>query len=330
MDQLLLEKALINLDKNTGVRTDWEKCVTGLNREIDARLVLHWNNIRIERYAKVKKEIRAHHIPQLKELAKKYGNFLLVVERLYPTIKDKLNQEGLDWLDEAGNVHIKDNNLLLWIDHHTTTPTEKKKNRAFTKTGLKVVYLFLAEQEWLNKTHREIANRADVALGNIKLVFNGLEQQGFLIQIDEKRKKLTKKAELMDQWIAGFIDELKPKIYKGNYRFRRKELELEWKDLKLTEKAVWGGEPGADLLTNNLKPKQYLIYTHLAKAELMKKFGLVPDKDGPIEVYEPYWKMEDGTKQVAPPLTVYFDLKVTGEARNTKLAQDIYERFLEN
>jgi hypothetical protein len=330
MDQLILEKALTNLEKNTGVRTDWEKYVKELNREIDANLVLHWNNNRIERYAEIKKEIRAHHIPQLKEMAKKYKNFLFIAERLYPTIKEKLNEEGIDWLDAAGNVHIKDKNLFLWIDHYTTTPTEKKKNRAFTKTGLKVVYLFLTEEKWLNKTHREIAEGADVALGNIKLVFNGLEQQGFLIQVDDKRKKLTKKAELMDQWMAGFIDELKPKIHKGNYRFRNRDLELAWKDLKLNGKAVWGGEPGADLLTNDLKPKQYLIYTHFAKAELMKTLGLVPDQGGPIEVYEPYWKMEAGNKQVAPPLTVYFDLKVTGEARNTKIAKEIYERFLAN
>lgn len=329
MNHLLLEKALNNLEKNTGVRTEWENYVNELNHEIDAKLIFHWdNNKRLERYAEIKKEIRAHHIPQLKETAKKFNNFILIAERLYPNIKKKLIEAELDWLDIAGNIHLRDRNFYIWIDHYTTTPTNREKNRAFTKTGLKVLYLFLENENWLNKTHRDIAKGANVALGNINLVLNGLKQQGFLINVDKKRKKLVKKEELIDQWMVAFADELKPKIHKGNYRFRNRDLELKWKDLTIDKNACWGGEPGADLIINDLKPKLFTLYTTLKKAEIMTQLGLVPDEDGNIELYEPYWNIEPVQKNIAPYLTIYFDLKVTGEPRNSKIADTIYERFL--
>lgn len=331
MKHTILEKALVNLEQNTGYKTDWELFEQDHTDHIDAQITFKMNgNKRIFRNVEIKREIRKHHVPQIKEWDEKASPIILVAERLYPNIKTLLIEAGIDWLDGAGNIHLKENDMLIWIDRHTTTPTQKKKNRAFTKTGLRVVFLFLHDETWLNKTYREIAGAADVALGNIKNVLDGLQEHGFILEKSKKVWKLKNKDKLFDQWLTAFADELKPRIQKGWYRFMDKETEQKWQKLVLAPGTVWGGEPAADLLTNGLKPQEFILYTDKNRADLMKMYKLIPDDEGNVEVREPYWTVENETLNVAPKLTVYTDLMETGDPRNTNIAKQICEEAAQN
>ncbi|MBO6585327.1 MAG: hypothetical protein JJ953_04420 [Gracilimonas sp.] len=325
MNQAILEKALANLPAEIGHETEWETYVPDNNFRVDAKVTFNPHRKKaIVRNAEIKKEIRKHHIPQLKELQDKIGPIMLVAERLYPNIKMLLNEAGIDWIDVAGNIHLEEAETLIWIDRHTTTPIQQKKNRAFTKTGLKVVFLFLHDETWLNKTYREIAEAADVALGNIKHVLDGLKDHEFIYAKNKDVIKLKNRDKLLDQWITAFADELKPRIQKGRYTFMNKDVEQNWKELPLDDHDMWGGEPAADLLTNDLKPMEYTLYTQKNRAELMKKFKLVPDENGKVEIREPYWTVENGLPNIAPRIVVYTDLMVTGDPRNIKIAEEIY------
>jgi len=324
----IIDKALENLEKNATIRGKWENYIPE-NKEIDGKVELRFENKeRTECFVEVKKEIRNHHIPKLQKLAKEYKPFLLIVDRLYPNLKNKLKEAHVNWLDRAGNIYFNDNQHFVWIDLHTTTPTKEKKNRAFTKTGLKVVFLFLHDEKWLDKTYREIAEKADVALGNIKHVLDGLKQQNFLVAKTKGKYKLINKKKLLDRWITAFTDELKPRLHIDNFEFLNEAEEREWKHLNLEKETFWGGEPGADLLTGNLRPANYTLYTRKTKAALMKEHKLKPNPDGNVEVYNPYWTVDTPNEKVAPPLVVYTDLMTTGDPRNANIAEEIYERFL--
>lgn len=331
MKQTILEKALANLPAEIGHETEWEFYVPNNDMRVDARITFTINGKKsIARNAEIKKEIRKHHIPQLKELDKKIGPFMLVAERLYPNIKKFLNEAGIDWIDVAGNIHLKDEETLIWIDKHTTTPVQQKKNRAFTKTGLKVVFLFLHDEVWLNRTYREISEAADVALGNIKHVLDGLKEHEYIYAQNRNVLKLKNRDQLLDQWITAFADKLKPRIQKARYAFLNKEVERNWKKLPLGEDDMWGGEPAADLLTNDLKPLEYIIYTKKNRTELMKQFKLIPDENGKVEIREPYWTIAGALPNIAPRLVVYTDLIETGDARNIKAAKEVYAKTIEN
>ncbi|MEX1014800.1 MAG: type IV toxin-antitoxin system AbiEi family antitoxin, partial [Candidatus Paceibacterota bacterium] len=290
MERAILEKALANLPTEIGHKTEWEIYVPDNDYRVDARVTFNPDKKNaILRNAEIKREIRKHHIPQLKELQNKVGPLMLVAERLYPNIKKLLNEAGIDWIDVAGNIHLEEGEILLWIDRHTTTPVQQKKNRAFTKTGLKVVFLFLHDEAWLNRTYRDIAEAADVALGNIKHVLDGLKEHEFIYPKNKNLLKLKNRDRLLDQWITTFADELKPRIKKGRYNFINKEAEQNWKNLALGQQDQWGGEPAADFLTNDLKPLEYILYTKKNRAELMKELKLIPDENGKVEIRGPYW-----------------------------------------
>lgn len=332
MDTQIFDKALENLTPEIGHEAEWKECAQNEKKGIDAQLtfVFHGKK-KIRRNAVIRREIRKHHVAQLKHLQEEAGPVMLIAEKLYPNIKTMLNEAGIDWMDTAGNIRLKEKETNIWIDGHTTKPLRdtKLKNRAFTKTGLKVVFLFLHDETWLNRTYREIAEAADVALGNIKYVLDGLREHGFILAKTQNVMQLKNRDKMLDQWITAFADELKPRIIKGRYTFINKETEQNWKDMNLGPDTVWGGEPAADLLTHNLKPLNYIIYTRRSRGELMKNFKLMPDKEGNIEVREPYWTVDNPHPKTAPMLTIYTDLMETGDPRNINIANQLYETAAE-
>lgn len=299
---------------------------------IDAHLCFSFQGgQRIERHAVIKKEIRKHQVVRLQQVQKAFGPVLLVAERLFPNIKVALNEAGIDWIDMSGNIRLKEKKTFIWIDRHTSKPSPNKQKRAFTKTGLKVVFLFLHDESWLNRSYREIAAAADVALGNITAVINGLKEHDFIMAKSKTVMQLKNRDKLLDQWITAFADELKPRITKGRYRFLNKEIEQRWKELDTDPDTLWGGEPAADLLTHNLKPSHYILYSRKNRGALMKDFRLVPHDEGNVEVREPYWTVVDCPHpKTAPLLTVYTDLMETGAPRNMNTARLLYEKTVED
>lgn len=70
--------------------------------------------------------------------------------------------------------------------------------------------------------HWKKKNRANVALGNVPLVMSGLQEAGYLIAKNRNKYILTRKRELLDRWITGYGEKLRPKLEMGKYRFLEK------------------------------------------------------------------------------------------------------------
>ncbi|NGP89675.1 type IV toxin-antitoxin system AbiEi family antitoxin [Fodinibius halophilus] len=297
--------------------------------QVDAKIKLHLPDETLEFFAEIKKEVRTHQLPRIYELAQNNKPFLLIGGQIFPTIKEKLKDKGINWIDGAGNMYIRTKDHFLFVDHNKTYRVKKEKDRAFTKTGLKVLFLFLRDEKWLQKTYREIAEAADVALGTIGYVINGLEKRNYLVKKNEKNNQLVRKDELIDEWIGAYETELKPKLHKGTFAFIDKEEAANWKKMELDDQTVWGGEAGADLLTGMLRPQDLTLYTTHTKANIMKKFRLKPDPDGTVQVYEPFWNTKT-ENETAPPLAIYADLILTGDERNFNIAERIYGEFIQD
>lgn len=326
----ILPIAQENLERTTNFKLeigDREVYIQNGHR-VDAKVTLQLPDETLNFNAEIRKEVRTHQLPQIFELAKTYPPFLLIGGQIFPTIKEKLKENNINWIDAAGNMYIRTKNHFLYVDHNEVFQVEEEKDRAFTKTGLKVLFLFLQDETWIQKTYREIANAADVALGTIGYVINGLKKRGYLVKKDAKTFQLVRKDELIDDWITAFEKELKPKLRIGNFTFVDKELAQNWKELELDDQTVWGGETGAEFLTGMLKPQFLTLYTTHTRGEIMKRFRLKPDPQGRVQVYHPYWQMEAEGK-TAPALAVYADLLLTGDERNFKIAEEIYNEFLQ-
>ncbi|NLT52688.1 MAG: hypothetical protein GXX85_17430 [Ignavibacteria bacterium] len=328
METNIIHTALDNLKKNTGIAG---VVIAREGKGIDAEVEFQFENGKELFVVEVKREIRNHQLDKIKQMAEKNRNFLLIANTIFPKIKEELRKEGIAYLDAAGNIFLKTAKTNIWIEGHKKEKTEKEKiNRAFTATGLRVIYLFLIDNELVNETQRRIAEEAGIALGNINYIINGLREQEFLIEKGKKQYQLINKNNLLEKWTGAYEEKLKPALYIGNFRFAKAEDEKNWKQLLLKpEQTFWGGEPAGDLITQYLAPEIFTLYTEETRNELIKNYRIVPANEGNIKVYNKFWKdRETFNETIVHPLLAYTDLMNTGNSRCIETAKLIYDRYL--
>ena len=304
------------------LRGEWHP-FNDVNKGIDGEFILIYENQRIHFDAIVKKELRTYQIEQIIDQAYRYHNPIVVAYKLYPALKEKLKEHRINYLEANGNLFVKADNVFLFLDRDKKLPKPRTtRNRAFTPTGLKVLFGFLRDKELINQTQRDIAKQTGVALGNIPKIIKGLQETGFLYKVNKRDYAINNREELLHKWIEEYKNTLQPTLDKG--KFRLNPIDKDWRNIRLqTPDTVWGGEPAGDLLTNYLRPETLTIYTNETKKNLMMHYGLMPDQEGNVQVYEKFWKQEEDQKTV-PDLLVYADLMNTQDKRCMETAEMIY------
>lgn len=319
MEQEIVSIALENLRQTTGIEAFWQE-----KGQLDGVLDLTVNGRKHTFVVEVKREIRTLQLRQIEEYFHLHENFLLLANRIFPKMKEELRQKDIPYIEANGNIYLKKGDLLLYVDTQKVLDIDKNKgNRAFTKTGLKVLFYLLQHKEAINLTQRGLAEKANVALGNIPQVLKGLKETGFLIPVNRKTYLWENRTILLERWIAEYATVLRPKLKKDRFT-----LKGQWQAISFdNNKTLWGGEPAADMLTNHLRPEKFLIYTQENRMELIRNYRLIPDPNGEIEVLEMFWKQEKG--KTAPPILVYADLMLEGGKRNKETAEKIYNEFIQ-
>lgn len=328
MEFQIIDQAIENLRQMAGLQIDWENQP---GNGIDGIMMLSRAEIQHRFPVEAKKEFRNHHLAALIEKKKQYGKLMVIADTIYGNLKQALQENGIAYVDGTGNTFIQDGALYVLIEGKKPQRSQKKvRHKAFTKTGLKIVFHFLLREELINQPYRQIAEYTGTSLDAISKTLASLKALGFIIQVDKGRIKLVRKKELLERWIYNYGDKLKPSLSLGRFRFLDKE--TNWKGLQLDfENTQWGGEPGGDLLTGYLRPEILTMYTRLSKAEMMKKNHLVPEKEGNIQVYKRFWgEMDKGSEKVVPTILIYADLIYSGNPRNLETAGRIYEQYLQN
>lgn len=254
----------------------------------------------------------------------------LIAKYVNARMADQLKQDGVQFIDTAGNAFI--NNPALYVFVKGNRPPEILKKppleRAFKPAGLKIIFAFLCNPNFENKTYREIAEAADVALGTIDWIMKELRKLGFLLDMGKRGHKLIQKENLFHRWVIAYPERLRPKQMLGRYRG-----ENGWWQQKTLDplKAQWGGEVAAARLTQYLKPELITIYTAPQQLnQLLFENRLKKDAAGDVEILARFWNPAEMCKynDLVHPILVYADLLATGNQRNTETAKMIYEQHI--
>ena len=71
---------------------------------------------------------------------------ILVAGYVNPNMAERLKEEDIQFIDTAGNAYINAEPLYIYVkgnrNKHKTINKKETKRRAFTQTGLKVIYAF--------------------------------------------------------------------------------------------------------------------------------------------------------------------------------------------
>lgn len=257
-------------------------------------------------------------------------NNIVIADYLTKKTAEKLKQNGINYLDASGNAFIKGKDFFVYVEGRKAKINKKtNQTRAFQEAGLKLLLMLISNPETLQFSYRELAEKTGIALGSVSNIFKELEESHYLLKTRNKRV-LKNQDEIIERWVIAYNELLKPRSLRKKMRALEKELNvnniINSSDLQL----YFGGEPGGELLTGYLKPKDYIIYTDEDTSKVAKELKLVPDEDGNIELYSKFWtdSLPLKNEHTAPPLVIYADLLGTGNNRNIETAKIILENGL--
>jgi hypothetical protein len=284
----------------------------------------------------VKNEVRPHQYSEIAERFRNQKNLIIVANKIYPKVKESLRAEGIAYMEVVGNIFLNQQGVYVWIENEKAqTIRNDGGNKAFTKSGVRVVYQFLTYPKILNEPYRTIADKAGVALGNIPGILSSLKDAGFLLKKDKKTFVINRKKELLNKWVDAYAMKLKPSLKVGEFGMKNGK---DWQSINLNAvDSVWGAERAGEFFTNYLRPEHATIYSRLGIAQLIQKYGLIPQKNGPIEVFEMFWEdlpiedyhLNEKLPYVTPILT-YADLVQIGDKRCLDTAQMIYDEHIQS
>ena len=298
--------------------------------DLEGKIRLIIDNQHIRWNVVVKNELRNYQLEQIQDLAFRHKPLMIIARRIFPKIKNHLREYEIAYLEGNGNIFLKKGKTYIFIDANKPLEPEKALTyKVFTTTGLRLIFEILQDKALVNQPYRLLAEKAQIGLGNVNNIMNGLKDQGYLIKLKKDELKLMRKKELYEKWIDLYPEKLKPGLKIGTFRFLRDDDFKNWKTIDLIRgKIWWGGEPAGDLLTNYLRPEILTIYTKENRNELIRHLRIVPDENGYIEIYHTFWDTDDTTTLYVPTWLVYADLMNTGDRRCIETAKKLYDEQL--
>ena len=274
----------------------------------------------------IKNEVRPDTLSLMDSIFDTENNVLLAAAYITPKAKTALKDKRVNYIDGFGNAYIDLENLKIYVEKGNAKPIVNTKNELFTFTGAKVLFELLQNPESINtNTYRNWADKCGIALGSVSKFMNALTNEGFLIKVNNTKKELIRREELLQRWIPLINEKVLPSYYVDTFQFG-KTSQRDWKNIE--DNMQWAGEPAAGILTNYLNPAEFSLFTNLVKPEIIKRAGLMPNKNGNISIYRPFWKIVEIDSKTVPPLLIYAQLMYQGNSRNIETAKLIYDEFL--
>ncbi len=323
LEYQILSNALFNLGQVIPIKKNWN---LSKKEKFDGQLEITINHQKLYFNTDIKNNISK---VQLYKILKKntfFDNFLVVANQIYPSVKQKLQKNNISYLEGNGNIYLNASNLFIYVnDNSNKIIPSQKVNRAFSKTGLKVIFQFLLKPQLINEPQRNIAKISNVALGSIPPIIKGLLDLNYILRLNKNKYIIDNYEFLLDKWAVEFEQRLKPKLFRQRFKFLNKN--ENWSAIKWsTPKTVWGGEAAGDIVTNYLRPEKLSLYSNETLRELMTNYLLTPDKKGNIEVYNMFW--DNNLYNYAPLPLIYTDLMNTTDKRCIKTAKIILNEHL--
>ncbi|MET3034598.1 type IV toxin-antitoxin system AbiEi family antitoxin [Chryseobacterium sp. NRRL B-14859] len=329
IEKEIIETSLVSLNKEIPVIWNWNNKDIKSHKAIDGILNLTLKNRKISFNVEIKKNLKSHQLLTVIQNKQNMNDFLLIVEKIDPKIKKELRENHINYLESNGNIYIENEDIYLLLDNNKTIKQKREpNNRAFTKTGLKVVFHFLLNPEIINLPQREIAEITNVALGNIPQVISGLLDNNYLLKENKNTYSIVDYQQLLNKWISEYEQTLRPTLFKQ--RFKQADQNQKWNEISLyKDQTVWGGEPAGDILTHHLRPEKLTLYTKETTNELIRNYKIFPHTEGEIWVYSIFWNIRYNYDITAPVILVYSDLMLTNDKRCIEIANIIFNEHIQ-
>ena len=138
------------------------------------------------------------------------ARLLLAVPYVRPQQAEILGRAGIDFIDQAGNAHLKTPGLRVDVQGRRR-PKPQRGRAPITKGWVKTTMALLLKPELGRAPYRAIAADAGVALGTVPKCLHDLRERGYL-QGEGTRRVLANRTELIAVWVQAYVDRLRPTL----------------------------------------------------------------------------------------------------------------------
>ena len=283
-------------------------------------------------YIETKAEVRPDQASNLLRNDICEAPLLVAAKYITPAAKEILKNHGINYLDSFGNAWINLVNLKIYVEKGDSKPVYNDYSNIFTTTGGKILFHLLNDDEKINDNYRHLAKISGVSLGSVSKFMQGLLNEGFAIRQNSKKMQLIRREELLERWIILLNEKILPAQKIGNFSFSKSDGQS-WRNTDLGYVSKWSGEPAAAIMTDYLNPEKFSIFSRASKTELLTRLRLLPNNNGEVAVYTPFWEGYDydlNERRYVDPLIVYAELVYSGNSRNREAADRVYRDFIQN
>lgn len=266
------------------------------------------------------------------------GKLILFADHVSPSSAQRLREAGIDYVDAAGNLllHEPGKLYLFRSGARPAKPVAPRPGRLFMPSGLQVLFVLLVEPATAAMPYRELALQSGVALGSIAVIMNELKGKGHLVR-NRERWRLIRRRELLDRWVSGYSEQLRPKLLLGIFSAAERDLADSSKRLRDVlhdrhiDYAVTGGF-AADELTHHYRGEHLTVFVSQWPKGIGQQLRWLPSPQGQITLLREFcpavaWSA-GGEQPLAHPLLVYAELLHLGRERERETARILYEQHV--
>lgn len=143
------------------------------------------------------------------------GPRLLIADHITPPVAQRLHEQGVPFLDAAGNAYLEQPGLLVWVVGHEPAAPAVACSRARLPAHRSAGGVRAAVQSGCRRPAcRELAAMAGVAHGTVGWLIAETQREGFLADLDGRHstRRLFERDRLITQWADAYARVLRPRL----------------------------------------------------------------------------------------------------------------------
>lgn len=247
-----------------------------------------------------------------------------------------LREEGLQYIDTAGNCHLAPAAGLLAMVEGRPRLLRPPAARGVRGPGHRVLFALLADRTLppgqreglISASLRTIAARAGASRQAVTDMLVRMDAAGWTVGRGKQRRWLDQRlVEAAERWVAGYLDTLRPELLLGSWRLKADQLPeaavyRTFEGTPWMDEWRWGGRFVAGVLTGYYEGQtRYVLHVEDLPATFEADLEALPDPAGNLVVVRPPGPMAmrkpagAGGERLAHPLLVYAETLLEGSER---------------
>jgi hypothetical protein len=268
-------------------------------------------------------------------------SILLFSDYVNPILGQQLQQAGINFIDRAGNIFLKhDRDIYVSIEGKKPAVVSRNPSRLSQPKGLILLFGLLVEPKTVNWAYRQLSRANGLSIGTVGWIKHDLREEGYLVPIARKTLRLIRRKELLDRWVLGYRDRLRPRLLQGTFREASGNMDEVLSSLNSHAQSKpmrWGltGGFGADSLIHHYRGTKLTVMVEDWSDRDSQALRWLPSKNGPITILKAFstrvydLKEREGQYPLVHPLSIYAELLYSGSDRDLETAEMIYKELLE-